>query len=135
KILFSGGSSFTGSWFIRELAAAGHEVAAVFRRQPEEYSDAVRRQRVTLASQLCRPIYGCSFGDERFLKTIEEGGWELLCQHGADVTNYKSPDFDAIAALQNNTKNLPAVLSALNAVGCCRVLLTGSVFEGGEGSG
>ena len=31
KILFTGGSSFTGSWFIRELAAAGHEVTAIFR--------------------------------------------------------------------------------------------------------
>ena len=31
KILFTGGSSFTGSWFIRELAAAGHQVTAVFR--------------------------------------------------------------------------------------------------------
>ena len=33
KILFTGGSSFTGMWFIRELAAAGHEVTAVFRRR------------------------------------------------------------------------------------------------------
>ena len=31
KILFTGGSSFTGSRFIRELAAAGHEVTAIFR--------------------------------------------------------------------------------------------------------
>ena len=46
KILFTGGSSFTGFWFIRELAAAGHEVTAVFRKRAEEYSDEVRRQRV-----------------------------------------------------------------------------------------
>ena len=31
NILFTGGSSFTGSWFIRELAAAGHQVTAIFR--------------------------------------------------------------------------------------------------------
>jgi len=135
KILFTGGSSFTGMWFIRELAAAGHEVAAVFRRPAAEYADPVRRRRVVLAAEACRPIYGCSFGDERFLALIGEGGWDLLGHHAADVTNYKSPDFDAIAALANNTHNLRAVLAVLKSAGCRRVLLTGSVFEGGEGAG
>jgi UDP-glucose 4-epimerase len=135
KILFTGGSSFTGMWFVRELAAAGHEVTAVFRRPAGEYADAVRRRRVARAIEVCRPAHGCSFGDERFLALIGEGGWELLCHHAAEVTNYKSPDFDAIAALANNTRNLPAVLAALKAAGCRRVLLSGSAFEGGEGAG
>jgi nucleoside-diphosphate-sugar epimerase len=135
KILFTGGSSFTGMWFIRELAAAGHEVTAVFRRRADEYADAVRRRRVALAIEVCRPAYGCSFGDEAFLALIGEGGFDLLCHHAADVTNYKSPDFDTVAALANNTHELPAVLAAIKAAGCRRVLLSGSVFEGGEGAG
>jgi nucleoside-diphosphate-sugar epimerase len=135
KILFTGGSSFTGFWFIRELAAAGHEVTAVFRRRAEDYADAVRRQRVALASQACRPVFHCSFGDEQFLALIAQGGWDLLAHHAADVTNYKSPEFDAIGALRSNAQNLPAILVALAAAGCRRVLLTGSVFEGGEGAG
>jgi nucleoside-diphosphate-sugar epimerase len=135
KILFTGASSFTGFWFIRELAAAGHTVTAVFRRRTQDYPDEVRRQRVALASEACRPSYGCSFGDARFLALIKEEGCDLLCHHAADVTNYKSPDFDAVAALRNNTYNLPAVLEALAAVGCHRLLLTGSVFEDGEGAG
>ena len=135
KILLTGGSSFTGFWFIRELAAAGHDITAIFRKRAEEYSDEIRRQRVALASKASRPVHGCSFGDARFLALIEEGGWDLLCHHGADVTNYKSPNFDAVAALQSNTQNLSAVLEALVAAGCRRLLLTGSVFEGGEGAG
>jgi nucleoside-diphosphate-sugar epimerase len=51
------------------------------------------------------------------------------------VTNYRSPDFDAVSAVQNNTFNLTAVLRTLISAGCGKVLLTGSVFEGGEGSG
>ena len=133
KVLFTGASSFTGFWFVQELAIAGHEVTAIFRRTAEEYSDSVRRQRVMLASQASRPIFGCSFGDEQFLRLIAEGGWDVLCHHGADVTNYKSLSFDAIAALRNNAFNLPAVLDALKRVDCQRVLLTGSIFEGGEG--
>lgn len=135
KILFTGGSSFTGFWFIRALAAAGHNVTAIFRRQAEEYPDEVRRQRVALASQASRPVYCCSFGDERFLALIREGGWDLLCHHAADVTNYKSPEFDAVAALRNNSHNLPAVLETLTTASCRRFLLTGSVFERGEGAG
>ena len=106
-----------------------------FAEQAEEYSDVTRRERVALASAASRPIYGCSFGDEKFLALIAEGGWDLLCHHAADVTNYKSPDFDAVAALRNNTFNLPAVLDAMQAAGCHRLLLTGSVFESGEGAG
>jgi UDP-glucose 4-epimerase len=135
KILFTGGSSFTGFWFIQELAAAGHEITAVFRKRPEEYSDAIRRRRIAHVSKCSRPIYNCSFGDVKFLALIAEGGWNLLGHHGADVTNYKSPDFNAVAALMSNTCNLPRVLDALSEVACRRVLLTGSVFEGGEGGG
>ena len=135
KILFTGGSSFTGTWFIRELAAAGHQITAIFRMGGDQYADPIRRRRVALAAEVCRPVYGCSFGDRPFLALIAEGGWDLLCHHAADVTNYKSPDFDTIAAVRNNTHNLPGVLEALSAVGGCRLLLSGSVFEGGEGAG
>lgn len=136
KILFTGSSSFTGYWLVRELAAAGHEVVATFRRRPEEYGDQPRRRRVEMVVKSCRPLYGCAFGDETFLRVIREGGpWDLLCHHAADVTNYRSPDFDVPGAVRNNTHNLPAVLDALMAGGCRRVVLTGSFFENDEGAG
>ncbi len=135
KILFTGGSSFTGFWFIRELAAAGHQVTATFRRPVEAYADDGRRTRVRLAAEVCRPVVGASFGDEGFLELVREGGWDILAHHAAEVTNYKSPDFDAVAAAQRNTMNLPAVLQALESGGCRKVLLTGTFFENGEGAG
>jgi UDP-glucose 4-epimerase len=135
KILFTGGSSFTGFWFIRELVASGHRVTALFRHQPQDYADDIRRQRVMRVSEICRPVYGSSFGDSSFLSLIGEGGWDLFCHHAADVTHYKSPNFDAISAVRNNTNNLSAVLQALKSIGCGKILLTGSVFEGGEGAG
>ena len=135
RVLFTGASSFTGFWFVRELVAAGHEVTATFRQFPEAYLTGVRGQRVALAAELCRPVHGVSFGDDRFLALVREGGFDLLAHHAADVTNYKSPDFDVASALQNNTRELSAVLDALRSGGCRKVLLTGSVFEGGEGAG
>ena len=137
KILLTGASSFTGMWFARELARAGHEVVATFRKRPEEYADDLRRRRVSMALEVCRGVFGCSFGDPAFLDLVRRERWNLFCHHAADVTNYKSPDFDLVSALANNTRNITSVLDALNAGGQTRprVLMTGSVFENDEGVG
>ncbi len=135
RVLFTGASSFTGLWFVRELAAAGHEVTATFRQEPAAYPDELRRRRVALAAGHCRPVYGPAFGDPAFLALLEGGEFDLLAHHAARVTDYKSPDFDAVGAAAENTRNLRAVLEAAARRGCRRVLLTGSVFEPGEGAG
>lgn len=134
KILFTGGSSFSGYWFIQALAKAGHEVTATFRGNLESYSG-LRRQRVDLLLPLCQPVFNSEFGSENFLQLIDGQKWDLLCHHAADVTNYKSPDFNVIAAVDNNTKNLPLVLQKLTKSHCKKVLLTGSIFEKNEGMG
>lgn len=133
RILFTGASSFSGMWFIKELAKAGHEVSAVF--QQTTYSG-IRKERVDEVLKYCTPYFGCTFGSEEFLEIISsQSSWDLLCHHAADVRNYKSPDFNAAAALENNTFQLNKVLLALKEKGCNRVLLTGSVFEPHEGQG
>jgi nucleoside-diphosphate-sugar epimerase len=137
KVLFTGASSFTGYWFTRALSAAGGEVHAIFRRQDVAgYDESVRRQRVALAREFTRPVFACSFGDARFLQAIREAGpFDVFCHHGAEVTNYHSPDFDVDAAVANNANNLAAVLEAMKETGCRNLVLTGSVFERGEGAG
>ena len=137
KILLTGASSFTGFWFARELAQAGHEVVATFRKRPEEIADALRRRRVSMALEVCRGVFGCSFGDPAFLALVGAERWDLFCHHAADVTNYKSPEFDLVSALANNTRNIESVLKALKGEvsGRARLVLTGSVFENDEGAG
>ena len=134
RVLFTGASSFTGYWFVRELAAAGHEVVATFRKPAAEYTE-VRRRRVAGLEKLCRPVYGSSFGSQEFMELIRTSRFDLLCHHAADVTNYKSPDFNSVEALAANTRNLSGVLCALKQGGGRGVLLTGSVFENDEGAG
>ena len=137
KILLTGASSFTGMWFARELAQAGHEVVATFRKRPEEIADELRRKRVSMALEVCRGAFGCIFGHPEFLDLVRRERWDLFCHHAADVTNYKSPDFDPISALANNTRNIESVIEALKSEGQIRprLLLTGSVFENDEGAG
>jgi UDP-glucose 4-epimerase len=135
KILFTGGSSFTGYWFIKELASAGHHVAATFRRADAEYPDDLRRNRVKALLEMCHPVFGASFGDDRFIKLLRSENWDVLCHHAADATNYRSPEFDIIAAVANNTHRVPLVLDALKNSGCNKLVLTGTVFENDEGTG
>ncbi len=134
KILFTGGSSFTGMWFIQELVSAGHVVTAVFPRKKEEYFG-LRKERIEKNLSSINPVYSCRFGSSVFMDLIGSDRWDLLCHHAADVTNYKSASFDVISALDNNTKNLSEVLKRLKTQECHKVLLTGSVFEQGEGKG
>ncbi len=138
NILFTGGSSFTGYWFIKQLAEAGHDVTATFTRgAAADYADGgVREQRIALVQPHCTPVWGCAFGDDAFMTALKSKPFDLLCHHAADVTNYKSPDFDASAAVTNNTKNLQPVLDTLRSGNPdAAVLLTNSVFAGGQGAG
>ena len=66
---------------------------------------------------------------------MREGNLDLLCHHAADVTNYRSPDFDAIGAVAEQHAEPDRRARSLKATGCRQDLLTGSVFEGGEGAG
>lgn len=130
KILFTGGSSFTGYWFIRRLVESGHDVVATFRREKLGYAG-VRAERVSQVIQLC---------ETRFCEPLQQviqsaTSWDLWCQHAAEVTDYKSPAFDPIPALTRNCEGLVTALEQLRQRGCQRVLLTGSYFEQREGGG
>jgi nucleoside-diphosphate-sugar epimerase len=130
KILFTGASSFTGFWFVKTLAAAGHEIICPLTSEIKRYTD-VRDRRVGQLQPLCRLVENAPFGTENFLKLASAEKFDLLCHHAAEMTNYRSPDFDAFAALKNNSLNLRAVLKAVK----CPAVLTGSVFENDEGMG
>lgn len=136
KILLTGASSFTGRWFAVALAEAGHAVHAVFTRSGiASYSDEMRRERVASVLEMCEPVFDCRFGDKRFLSLLRNEAFDLLCHHAADVTDYRSEDFDVCSAVANNAYQARAALTAFAERSSGALLLTGSVFEGGEGVG
>lgn len=114
RILITGASSFTGSWFARGLAEAGHDVTATFRRR--EY-DGLRGERVQRVCEAAAPLWEVALGDVA-------GEFDVLCAHGAEAANYRSADFDADAAVAENTRGLGRMSAQ-------RVVVTASVFENG----
>jgi len=134
--LLTGSSSFTGLWFVRALTDSGRTVVATMTRSdPKAYDDPLRALRVREVERRASVEWSCTFGDERFIELIGSGAFDVLCHHGADVTDYKSEDFDYTRALANNTRSARRVLEAFKDAGGQAVVLTGSVFEGGEGAG
>jgi nucleoside-diphosphate-sugar epimerase len=131
RILFTGASSFTGYWFVRELVAAGHEVVAACRGDGRY--EGLRGERVRMVRELCETRFGCPFGTDDFL-ALAKTSFDVLCHHGAEVADYRSPDFDPYQAAAANLHRLPEVLRALKDRGCGRLVLTGSVFEANEGA-
>lgn len=134
RILLTGASSFTGMWFAETLAKLGHEVTAPIRKPLADYQD-LRKKRIDRIASSCTLIENCSYGSDTFLQLIKEQPFDLFCHHAADVTDYKSPNFNPVAALSNNTGPIRTVLESLLNKGCSRILLTGSIFEPGEGLG
>src|SRR4029077_6126794 len=132
RILFTGASSLTGYWFVRELVAAGHEVVAACRGDGRY--EGVRGERVRMVRELCETRFGCAFGNDDFL-ALARTSFDVLCHHGAQAGDYRSADFDPYQAAAANLHRLPEVLRALKDRACGRLVLTGSVFEANEGAG
>lgn len=128
KILFTGGSSFTGYWFIKKLVSSGHEVTAIFTRENSKVYAPERFRRIEGVEKITKPHFGIKFGDPEFVELLKEGKFDVLCHHAAEVSNYKNPDFDIAGAINSNTKNIYQVFEALAAT-ACKLVVTGSVFE------
>ncbi len=133
KVLLTGASSFTGYWFAHALSAAGHHVIAPLKRAQEGYSD-VRAARVSGLANVAEVVWSAPFGDRAFMNLLADR-FDVLCHHAARASDYRSPDFDVAAAVSENTRNLPQILRTMTAKGLRCFILTGSVFEEGEGAG
>jgi nucleoside-diphosphate-sugar epimerase len=109
------------STFTRDTAAA--------------YGKDIRGERVERVVSCSRPVFGCRFGEAKFVDLIAREKFDVVCHHASEVTNYKFPDFDVQAAVTNNTREVAAVVRELAAKGRAALIWTGSVFEPGEGAG
>lgn len=134
RILLTGGSSFTGLWFARSLAAAGHTVVASLKRAVGDYTG-LRSERVAELMRVAEVVEDSPFGSAAFLDLAAAGPWDLLCHHAAHTGDYRNPNFDILAAVAENTHNAADVIKTMSAKGLSGVVLTGSIFEQDEGAG
>lgn len=135
RILLTGASSFTGTWFADALVERGAVVVAPC-REALDGGGHDRRRRLARLNGRCRLIGRCPFGSEPFLALLRrDGPFDLLCHHGAKDGGHRDPSLDPLAAAGAQSHGLDRVLDALATTGCRAVLLTGTVFEADEGGG
>lgn len=130
RILFTGASSFTGYWFIKELTARGHQVISACRKKVDYYKGTCH-ERLKQLSHIATLHYDCELGSDNFLRLlyIEKEGFDLFCHHAAYMTNYKNEPSEALA---KNTHCFPQIFKKLQETGCRSLLLTGSNSEPNE---
>jgi UDP-glucose 4-epimerase len=86
------------------------------------YREGARAKCVKCLKAIVEIVDEAPFGLDRFMGLAKLGGYDLFRHPAARFGGHKSPVFDIAGALAENTANLRAVL-------------TGSVFEEGEGAG
>jgi len=134
RILLTGASSFTGAHFAQALAHAGHQVTGTFRGARDSYQG-LRLSRIEQLAGVVDMVWDTSFGDDSFVDLITASHFDVLCHHGAEMTDYRSWDYDALAASASNTRGARNVLRQLVERGGRALVVTGSVFEPFEGIG
>ena len=135
KALLTGASSFTGSWIASALAERGAQVIAPLRGSAE-HGKSLRARRLQRAGEAATIVAETPLASERLLALVRESGpFDLACFHAAEVSEFRSPDFDAYRAFARNMEGMTALLDLLTQQGCRRMVITGSLFEADEGLG
>lgn len=133
RVVITGASSFTGAWFAARLAGEGHRVIATVQRDPGAYGALETARLAMVRASGATLVGGVTYGNGPFRDLLREG-CDALCYHGADVRDYRSPQFDVNRALQANLAGIGETCRTLAANGG-RLVYTGSVGEPGEGGG
>jgi nucleoside-diphosphate-sugar epimerase len=136
KILMTGASSFTGYWFAKVLSKAGHQITATMQKNSVEDYSGIRKKRVEELNSCISLIFNCSSGDEAFIEQIQKLKPDILCLHGHDNRNYRSPDYDSETAIKSALNNIELIFSELvSSNSSSKVVHTGTYFEQEEGGG
>ena len=133
KILITGASSFTGSFFVESLFNSGHEIHAVFTKGIKDYEN-LRSIRIDRIKNKCTQYWNCSFGDQKFLDIIDHQ-FDIYCHHGTYMEDYRSLDYNLVKSVDHNYKNIKKVFTKLKSQSVKKIIFSGSVFEKNEGFG
>ena len=117
KILFTGGSSFTGYHFISELSKnKKYKIFCSLQKKINTYKG-IRYERIKLLSKIKNIVLleQINFGDKKFIKILKKNNFKVICLHHSHTKNYNSDkNFNLKKSINRNLFNIDKVFRNLN---------------------
>ncbi len=129
RAIITGASSFVGAHLASAFAEAGYDVVAIHRKALSDYDD-LRRARIDHAGRHARLIRNDITNRDSTLALLTRERPALWVHHVGDTTNYTSPAYDWIGALEITARPLQFLYPAFRAAGTS-VIVTGTDQEYG----
>ena len=117
----------------KHFEAVGHQVQCTLQRGSAEYVRHPLSERVRQLREFADVVESTSFAVDRFLDLVGCCP-DIVAHHGSLVGDYRSANFDVVGAVAENTRNVRAVMERMKVCGARAFVLTGTVFEPGEGT-
>ena len=132
-IIFTGVSSFTGTWFAQELARSGHHVRGILARPRASYQG-LRAQRVASLQGVVDLVDDAPMGSARFMRAISSlSDVKAVCWHHAIVGDYLADDYPVGDAITQGIQGAAQAAQLLAERNCEIAIVTRSVFEPRQG--
>jgi UDP-glucose 4-epimerase len=133
RLLLTGASSLTGAWMAAACHAAGIEVHAALREEPERYTG-MRARRVAMLGTSARLHSGITAGSGALATLIDTVEPDVVAYHAHPMDGFRTAEYDYLGAAAVMTGGLDTEMRALAGCGAA-VVYTGTVYEPGPVAG
>jgi len=131
RVVVTGVSSYTGACIAGALAARGHDVLGLCRRQRSDYAGLAARRLDGAAGAGATLRFGLEAS--AFPAWVAQEHLDAWIHHHHPMENFRSPTYDRAAAEAQVLGSIPALVRGLGAQGARLVIHSSTYFEAGEG--
>ena len=132
SIIFTGGSSFTGYHFIKQLNQNKIKAIVLFsfsRKDVNKFNkNKIKRINYVIKNNTC--FFECIYGSKKFLNILNKFDQiDIFCHHFAYTKDYNNNNFKFAESIKVNTNNIDKVISILKQKKLKKLIYSGSYFE------
>ena len=132
RIIFTGGSSFTGYHFIKQLNQNKIKVIVFFsfsKKDIDKFNkNKIKRINYIIKHNTC--FFECIYGSKNFINTLAKFNQiDIFCHHFAYTKDYNNNNFKFAKSIKVNTLNIDKVLNFLKQKKLKKLIYSGSYFE------
>ena len=128
RVLFTGSSSFTGYYFLKEINKQKIKTFAIFSRNISSYKKNYQKEILKSELKYIKPRLNIKFGSPKYLKLIQNEKIDTICFHHFIVGNLDK-EYKFRVNLKKILKNLEEVIYYLSLNGKTTILYTSSVYQ------